>query len=59
VNDFGGGMQAFAVLDRYLEIALIAIGACTVTFIAFRVVHWLWRTRNWRPTRWLGLPWGP
>jgi hypothetical protein len=39
--------------------ALALIGAITVAVLAFRTARWFRKTRNWKPTPWLGLPWGP
>jgi hypothetical protein len=36
--------------------ALAVIGAITVTVTAIRCARQLWKTRNWKPTRWLCIP---
>jgi hypothetical protein len=35
---------------------LALIGAVTITTLAYREVHFQWKSRNWKPTIWLCLP---
>jgi hypothetical protein len=37
---------------------LAFIGGLTIVTLAFRTTRWFWKSRNWKPTPWLGLPWG-
>ena len=39
--------------------ALALIGVLKVAVLAVREIRYQWRNRNSKPTRWLGLPWGP
>jgi hypothetical protein len=37
---------------------LAIVGGLTIGTLAFRAARWVWKSRNWKPTPWLGLPWG-
>jgi hypothetical protein len=55
-GDYGAGMAAFRDVGNWLELMAAVIGGITVAIALFLAVRWFWKTRNWKPTRWLCIP---